>query len=472
MKKFKHLFINKQFLSSKLSCINYMKRFSSYNSISPLSLDGNVSSDPIFSEYGLIKYRTIVEVEWLKSLVLHLIEDNDLGCDRYSVSNQLDAITNGFDINCAYKVKEIENVTNHDVKAVEYYIKEEMEKLKIPNQIKEFTHFCCTSEDINNLAWNLVINEYIHTTYSLKLNLTIYKLKSLTEKYASLTMMSLTHGQPATPTTFGKEIANFTYRINEIAYKLRQIKLKAKINGAVGNFNAHYLVVKDFNWLTHSKDFIEKLGLEYNPFTTQIENHDSLCELFSYCILINSVLIDMIRDVWGYSSLEYLKIVSDHIDIGQILQSVENELYISNSIFNHLKLKLPISRFQRDLSDSTVIRNIGIAFQYSLNSICRILDILDGIQINEKKINEDLDNHWELMAEPLQTVMRYRGLESPYEKLKELTRGKKFTKEEYFELIRSYELSESIKEELLKLTPFNYLGKAKYLAENLKDYLK
>lgn len=472
----KHFHSRKRKSHYRISIINLSKRgLSSHNPISPLSTNMDNSSDSIFSEYGLIKYRTIVEVEWLKSLVLYLIDDKYVNCNRNSVLNKLDNIISSFNLNSAYQVKQIEHTTNHDVKAVEYYIKKEMDKLQIPNKIKEFTHFCCTSEDINNLAWSLVLKEYLHSTYSIKLNLTLYKLRSISEKYASLPMISLTHGQIATPTTFGKEIANFTFRINELAYKLRQLKLKAKMNGAVGNFNAHYIVVEDFNWVSFSKDYIENLGLDYNPFTTQIENHDAICQVFSYCSLINSVFIDMIRDLWGYSSLNYIKFSdetgNDGLYYGQLIQSVENDLLISNSILNHLRGKLPISRFQRDLSDSTVIRNIGIALQYSVNSFCRITSLFNSLHVNKDQILNDLDDSWELLAEPLQTVMRYYGLDSPYEKLKELTRGKKFSKEEYLALINS-DLPKSIKDKLLNLTPMDYIGKANDFAADLKDYLK
>lgn len=422
----------------------------------------------IFSEYGYFKYRTIVEVEWLKSLLNNFITSNEsFYQNKQFLISQLSQIVNGFNEESCFRIKEIEKVTNHDVKAVEYYVKEQMEKLNLPKDLNEFTHFCCTSEDINNLSHGLMFKEFINTIFTPIFSILIDTLRKTAEKYASVGLMSRTHGQPATPTTFGKEIANFAYRANELAYKLKQIGIKAKMNGAVGNFNAHIIVDDKFDWLKHSKVFIENLGLEFNPYTTQIENHDAVGEILNYIKSINTVLRDLSQDLVAYKGVSYFK-----NDPTEDCILADNQFIVCNSFCEQLSSKLSISRFQRDLSDSTVMRNFGVVFAHSLKGMLILVDVLEKLDLDKDYLNKELENHYELLAEPLQTVMRYYKFKNPYELLKEHTRGKHFSKEAYINLVSGLELPEDVKSRLIKLTPGNYLGNAELMSLKLKDYLK
>jgi adenylosuccinate lyase len=426
----------------------------------------------LFSEYGFFKYRVLVEVSWLKCLSkLYMKEKKDI--DIKKNFNLLDSIYNNFDNESFFRIKEIEKTTNHDVKAVEYYIKEQLDKLKLENEYYEFTHFCCTSEDINNTSLSLIMKEFLNMIYFPVFDNLINSIRQKSSKFANVPMISRTHGQPATPTTFGKEIANFAYRSNELAYKLKQIKIKSKFNGAVGNFNAHFSVDENVNWTECSRHFIEDLGLEFNPYSTQIESHDSFCEILNYIQSINSVLIDLSRDFYSYSYLGYFSNISDdHQNIASICNKVEGELILANNFSKNLSLKLPVSRFQRDLSDSTTMRNFGVAFNHSIKAMILLTEVFDKIQLNTKVLSDELNDHWELLAEPMQTILRFHGFKNPYELLKEETRGKKFTKESYENLIKKLDISESVKEKLLKLTPENYLGNSVEMSKNLKDYIK
>jgi adenylosuccinate lyase len=480
-------------LFSKKHFSNGFTQLSSLTTLSPL--DGRYSTQieklrNYYSEAGLIKYRTIVEIEWLKFLITDVFTQSELS-KKYNISSKesstdilfkLDSILEDFDLNSAKKVKEIESTTNHDVKAVEYYIKGEMRSRKINPSIHELVHFCCTSEDINNLAWSLILKDSLSGVYIPKMTNLVHHLAILSENYSEVSMMSRTHGQPATPTTMGKEFANYAFRVNEQLYELKSRKIKAKINGAVGNFNAHYAVLPNINWIQKSQIFIEKLGLEFNPYTTQIENHDSICEIFNNTSLTNSILIGLCRDMWGYISLNYFKQKLKKDEIGSStmphkvnpidFENSEGNLGIANSMFLHMSSKLPLSRFQRDLSDSTVLRNIGSAMGYSILAYSSLEKGLSKLEINVNEIQQELDNHWELLAEPLQTVMRYHGMQNPYEILKDLTRGKKFTEEAYKNLVKSLEIPEEAKSYLQSLKPSKYTGNASFMAKNIRTFLK
>jgi adenylosuccinate lyase len=476
--------------------VNKNKGFTELTPLTTLSpLDGRYSSHieslrNFYSEAALIKYRTVVEIEWLKFLITSVIDEKELH-KKYNLNSEseiretvkkLDQIIRDFDIDDAKKVKEIEAKTNHDVKSVEYFIKGEMKNRDINESLHELVHFCCTSEDINNLAWGLIIKDSLDFVYHPKLTHLINIMAKMSEEHYNIPMMSRTHGQPATPTTVGKEIANYAYRLNEQHYILRGMKVKGKINGAVGNFNAHYTVLPKVNWIQHSQMFIEKIGLEWNPYTTQIENHDSICEIFNTTSLINSIMIGLCRDFWGYISLNYFKQKLKKDEVGSStmphkinpidFENAEGNLGIANSMLLHMSSKLPVSRFQRDLSDSTVLRNIGSAVGYSVLAYNSLEKGLSKLEVNREVIAEELDNHWELLAEPLQTIMRYYGLQNPYELLKDLTRGKKFTQEAYLEFLGKVQLPEDVKADLRKLKPSNYLGNAEFMAKNIREFLK
>lgn len=474
-------------ISSKFK--NCYKFCSKLTALSPI--DGRYSTQihelkDYYSEASLIKYRTIVEIEWVKFLLKEILDENQLK-NKYKIRKndilpRLDIIGSNFDITCAEKVKEIETKTNHDVKAVEYYIKSQFKTNDIPESLYELVHFCCTSEDINNIAHSLMLKDSLAFVYHQRLTFLINQLVRLAEENYNLPMMSRTHGQPATPTTVGKEIANFAFRLNEQHYILKGKGIKAKINGAVGNYNAHMIVLPNVNWFSASQTFIESLGLEFNPYTTQIENHDSISDIFNSASLINTILTGMSRDFWTYISLNYFKQKLKKDEVGSStmphkvnpidFENAEGNLGLANALFNHMSGKLPISRMQRDLTDSTVLRNVGSAFGYSLIAFKSLDKGLNKLEPNREVILNDLDNHWELLAEPLQTVMRYHGHANPYELLKDLTRGKKFSKEDYLKLVSSLDLPIDAKKVLLDLSPSNYIGKADYLAKNIRSFIK
>lgn len=431
---------------------------------------------PIFSEYGLIQFRTIVEIRWLQLLAEqgNLPELPPLSQTAQSVLND---VIKHFSEKNALRIKEIERNINHDVKAVEYFIKETIEKNAELAKVSEFIHFGCTSEDINNLAYALMLQTARTDCILPLLTQLISTLKNMAHDYAAQPMLARTHGQPATPTTLGKEIANVVARLERQIDQLQQITILGKLNGATGNYNALQVAYPDISWQALSEKFISSLGLTHNAYTTQIEPHDYLSEFFAVMIRINTILIDLNRDIWGYISLNYFKQKMLDNEVGSStmphkvnpidFENAEGNLGLANALLDHMILKLPISRFQRDLTDSTVLRNIGVAMGYAVLAYQSTLRGLNKISVNAAIMNADLDDHWEILAEPIQMIMRRYGIEKPYEKLKQFTRGQKITKTLIHQFIQELSLPEKIKEELLQLTPANYIGYAAELAQRI-----
>jgi len=445
--------------------------------ISPI--DGRYASKTsdlrnVFSEYGLIYHRLLVEIRWLQALSKEP-QITEVPSFTTEENQFLDQILKSFDPTEALRVKEIEKTTNHDVKAIEYYLKEELTKHKTLQKHTEFIHFACTSEDINNLSYALMLKSALALSISPTQTNLLSELKSLTKKYASTPMLSRTHGQPASPTTVGKEFAVFTNRLEKQLKQITSTELLGKCNGAVGNFNAHLSAYPNIDWPTLTKQFIEDLGLTYNSHTTQIEPHDFIAELLHAMIRFNTILIDFNRDVWGYISLNYFKQKPVEGEIGSStmphkvnpidFENSEGNLGMANAVFEFLSQKLPTSRWQRDLVDSTLLRNLGVGFAHSLIAYQSAIKGINKLSINEKIILKDLQQNWEVLAEPIQTVMRRYGIEKPYEKLKELTRGKRIGAEEIQEFILGLDIPESAKKELLELTPDTYVGLADKLSE-------
>ena len=422
----------------------------------------------IFSEYGLIKNRVAVEVAWL----LRLASSSELN-DIAQISEQgrikLNQLVENFSVASAQRVKEIESTTNHDVKAVEYWLKESVADDNELATLSEFFHFACTSEDINNLSYALMLLQGRSVTLEVQHEINSF-LKNLAHEYADLPMLCRTHGQPATPSTMGKEFANVTYRLSDQIERFAEIKILGKLNGAVGNFNAHLSAYPNADWESISKETIESLDLHYNPYTTQIEPHDYIAELCHAIQRINTILLDLSRDMWSYISIGYFKqkVIAGEVGSSTMphkvnpidFENAEGNLGIANALFQHFAEKLPVSRWQRDLSDSTVLRNLGTAFGHSLIAYKSLLRGLNKTQVDEVRLQEDLDNNWEVLAEPIQTVMRRYQIEKPYEKLKELTRGKKLSQQDFKEFIEKLEIPAEAKHELLELTPATYLGNA------------
>ncbi|HMT03192.1 MAG TPA: adenylosuccinate lyase [Burkholderiales bacterium] len=425
----------------------------------------------IVSEFALIKYRLIVEIEWLK--LLFAIEDFGLPKLSDEDINYLDNIVKNYDISVCNQIKTIEKTTNHDVKAIEYYLKDQFKNHQQLNKYKEFIHFACTSEDINNLSYALMIKDLKDKVLFIEINKICNKIENQAYLYKEVAMMSRTHGQPATPTTMGKEFYNIYYRLQRQLKQLNNNEILGKINGAVGNYNAHFVSFPNINWVEVSKRFVERLGLTFNPYTTQIEPHDYMAEIFDNLRRINIILLDFARDIWGYIAINYFRQRIKEGEVGSStmphkvnpidFENCEGNLGLSNSILNHLSEKLPISRWQRDLSDSTVLRNIGVAISYSVLAYNSLLKGLDKLEINQDIINLDLDNNWELLAEPIQMIMRKAGIHNAYEKLKELTRGKKIDAVKIKEFVNSLDIPENDKKVLLNLTPHTYIGLAKEL---------
>lgn len=446
---------------------------SSLTAVSPV--DGRYGSRtaalrPIFSEYGLIRNRVLVEVRWLQRLAAHqgITEVAPFSEQANALLNQL---AENFELQHAERVKEFERTTNHDVKAVEYLLKEQAQQLPELAKISEFIHFACTSEDINNLSHALMLREGRDQVVLPLMQQVADKLRELAHEFAEVPMLSRTHGQPASPTTLGKELANVVYRLERQIEQIKAIPLLGKINGAVGNYNAHLSAYADIDWEANAKDFIENdLGLSWNPYTTQIEPHDYIAELFDAVARFNTILIDLDRDIWGYISIGYFKQKTVAGEIGSStmphkvnpidFENSEGNLGIANAIFQHLASKLPVSRWQRDLTDSTVLRNLGVGFGHSIIAYEATLKGLGKLELNAPRLAEDLDNCWEVLAEPVQTVMRRYAIENPYEKLKDLTRGKGITPDALLAFIDTLELPEQAKQELRQLTPSNYIGNA------------
>ncbi len=428
-----------------------------------------------FSEYALIRNRIKIEVLWLMALCS---EEKIPECRPLTQDEKdfLLDIIEGFTPEEANKVKDIERVTNHDVKAVEYYIKDKIAATSL-EPLSEFIHFACTSEDINNLSHALMLKDGLRELLPVQQEI-IDKLKALAQKWKAVPMLARTHGQPASPTTMGKELAVFADRLLRQKKRVEEVKLLGKINGAVGNYNAHLAAYPDVDWISLAKEIVEnKLHLELNIFTTQIEPHDYMAELFDAISRFNTILLDLDRDIWTYISMAYFgqKTVKGEVGSSTMPHKVnpidfensEGNLGLANAVFRHLSAKLPVSRLQRDLSDSTVLRNMGVGFGYSLIAYKSTLKGLGKLQLNEHVLARDLDNAWEVLAEPIQTVMRKAGIEKPYEKLKELTRGHKITEKEIRQFIETLRLDEKDKERLLELTPAKYTGMAQKIVDKL-----
>ncbi len=424
---------------------------------------------PIFSEFGLIKHRVLVEVRWLQALAANAAIPEVPALSEHA-NKVLDGIADNFSEEDAQRVKNIERTTNHDVKAVEYFLKEKIAGNDELEAVSEFIHFACTSEDINNLAYALILREARGQVVLPQVDELIQTLTALAHSTAQMPMLARTHGQPASPTTLGKEVANVVRRLQRQRDQIAGVELLGKINGAVGNYNAHLIAYPDVNWPEFAKNFVTKLGLDWNDYTTQIEPHDYIAELFDAIARFNVILIDFARDVWGYISLGYFKQRTVAGEVGSStmphkvnpidFENAEGNLGIANAIFDHLTMKLPVSRWQRDLSDSTVLRNLGVGVAHSVIASDSLLRGIGKLEANPARLQEDLDATWEVLAEAVQTVMRRYGVEQPYEKLKELTRGKGISAESLKTFIEGLDIPEQAKQELGKLTPASYIGNA------------
>ena len=431
---------------------------------------------PHFSEYGLIRRRLQVEIAWLKALAA---EEHFAEIPAFSEATivELDVLVSDFSVEDAAAVKEIEAETNHDVKALEYWIKKKLKQNEEVMRVGEFIHFACTSEDINNLSHALMCRHARDEVMLPALDHVVSRLRELAHRYAEVPMMSRTHGQPATPTTMGKELANVVYRLERARSRIAGVSLLGKINGAVGNYNAHLAAYPDFDWECFARNFVEALGLEFNPYTIQIEPHDALAELFDAFARANSILIDLDRDVWGYISLGFFKQKLKAGEVGSStmphkvnpidFENSEGNFGLANAVLRHMAEKLPISRWQRDLSDSTVLRNMGVGLGYTLLGYEALQKGLGKLEINPDCMLSDLDANWELLAEPIQTVMRRYGIEKPYEQLKELTRGQRVSAEQFRAFIQNLSIPAQARAALLELTPSGYTGKAAELAKRI-----
>ena len=448
------------------------------NALSPL--DGRYQTKldalrPYFSEYALIKHRAWVEVEWLKALAA-ASELTEIPAFSPATIKELDAAIANFSESDAAQVKAIEARTNHDVKALEYWLKDKFEANPEINKASEFIHFACTSEDINNLSHGLMLKTARDEVMLPFLANLMARLKELATQLADQPMLSRTHGQTASPSTMGKELANVLYRLQRQEKQLKNNEILGKINGAVGNFNAHLAAYPDFDWEQFAERFVRSLGLTYNPMTIQIEPHDYMAELYDGFARINTILIDLNRDIWGYISVGYFKQKVKAGEIGSStmphkvnpidFENSEGNLGLANALLRHMAEKLPISRWQRDLTDSTVLRNMGVAFGYTLLAYDGCLRGLNKLEINPEKLAQDLDASWEVLAEPIQTVMRRYGIANPYEQLKELTRGKGgINQASLHAFIEDLAIPAQAKQDLLAMTPASYIGKAVALAK-------
>ena len=453
-----------------------------FNPLTALSpLDGRYAAkvDALrehFSEFGLIKNRLKVEIEWLKALAAepHFAE---IAAFSPATVGELDALVAGFGPEQAAEVKAIEATTNHDVKALEYWIKDKTKANAEVVKVSEFIHFACTSEDINNLSHALMCKGAREQAMLPTLDKVVARLTEMAHAYADVPMMSRTHGQPATPSTMGKEMANVAYRLQRARARIAAVELLGKINGAVGNYNAHLAAYPGYDWEGFAKRFVESLGLVFNPYTIQIEPHDALAELFDAFARANSILIDLDRDIWGYISLGFFKQKVKAGEIGSStmphkvnpidFENSEGNFGLANAMLKHLAEKLPISRWQRDLTDSTVLRNMGVGLGYALLGYDSLLKGLGKLELNADLMKADLDANWELLAEPIQTVMRRYAVPNAYEKLKELTRGTRVSRDGMQAFVATLEIPEAAKAELLKLTPWDYTGKAAELAKRI-----
>lgn len=452
---------------------------SQLSAISPV--DGRYGSKteslrPIFSEYGLIRHRVLVEVRWLQALAANpaIVEVPTFSAHADRVLND---IVENFSEQDAQRVKNIERTTNHDVKAVEYFLKEKIEGNEELVAVNEFIHFACTSEDINNLAYALMLREARNQSLLPMIDEVIQSIVQMAHQYADEPMLARTHGQTATPTTIGKELANVAARLQRQREQLSSVSILGKMNGAVGNYNAHLVAFPEIDWPALSQEFISGLGLEINPYTTQIEPHDYMAEMFDTVCRFNTILIDFCRDIWSYISLGYFKQKTVAGEVGSStmphkvnpidFENAEGNLGIANALFNHFSTKLPISRWQRDLTDSTVLRNVGVAMAHSVIAYQSCLKGIGKLEVNLQTTRADLDASWEVLAEALQTVMRRYGVEKPYEKLKDLTRDNAVNQQTLETFIAALEIPDTAKSELLKLTPATYIGNAPEQARSI-----
>jgi len=456
-----------------------MTQLSALTALSPV--DGRYGAKaaalrPMFSEYGLIRQRVIVEVRWLQQLA-QVNEISEVPAFSAQANEFLEALIANFNEADAERVKAIEATTNHDVKAVEYFLKERVAEVPELHAVTEFIHFACTSEDINNLSHALMLREALKEVMLPTMQQLSAAIKQLAIANKAVPMMARTHGQPATPTTLGKEMANVYVRLERQLEQISAVPLLGKINGAVGNYNAHLAAYPNVDWHQVAEAFVTSLGLSWNAYTTQIEPHDYIAELYDAVARFNTIVIDFNRDVWGYIALNHFKQRTIEGEVGSStmphkvnpidFENSEGNLGIANAIMQHLASKLPISRWQRDLTDSTVLRNLGVGFAYALIAYQATLKGISKLEVNADNLMRELDQNWELLAEPIQTVMRRYGIEKPYEKLKELTRGKRVNQAAMADFIDSLELPETVKAELKLLTPASYIGRAVQFVEDL-----
>jgi len=453
--------------------------------VSPISalspLDGRYASKvaslrPIFSEYGLIKARVTVEVRWLQMLAEN-VDIKEVPAFSQQAMEFLDNIIINFSEDNAQRVKDIESTTNHDVKAVEYFLKEQVADHAELSSISEFFHFACTSEDINNLSYALMLKEARDDVMLPMLNKMQDSIRAGAHNLAEQPLLARTHGQPASPTTMGKEWANVAYRMQRQIKQLEQTEMLGKINGAVGNYNAHLAAYPELNWENIAKNFIESLGLTWNPYTIQIEPHDYIAEFNDIIARFNTILIDFCRDIWAYISVGYFKqkVIAGEVGSSTMphkvnpidFENAEGNLGLANAMLHHLATKLPISRWQRDLTDSTVLRNLGVGLGYTLLALESALKGINKLEPNPARMDADLDATWEVLGEAVQTVMRRYGLENPYEQLKELTRGQGITQQSLRTFIEGLDIPDDAKQSLLVMTPASYTGNASAQAKNL-----
>ena len=430
----------------------------------------------IFSEFGLMKFRVAVEVCWLQKLA-STTEITEVPPFSTQANAFLDRIVANFNETDAARIKEIERTTNHDVKAVEYFLKEKIQNEAELVNVSEFIHFACTSEDINNLSHALMLSTARDEVILPEWQKLIDEITRLAEEYKTIPLLSRTHGQPASPSTVGKEMANVVYRLKRQFKQLQNAEILGKINGAVGNYNAHLSAYPNIDWHKFSEEFVTSLGIQWNPYSTQIEPHDYIAEFFDAVVRFNTIIIDFDRDLWGYIALNHFKQRTIAGEIGSStmphkvnpidFENSEGNLGLANAVMTHLGQKLPISRWQRDLTDSTVLRNLGVGLGYCLIAYASTRKGISKLEVNQPHLLEELNQNWEVLAEPIQTVMRRYGIEKPYEKLKELTRGKRVTEQAMLEFIDKLAIPQEEKLRLQKLTPATYIGAAVELVEKL-----
>ncbi len=432
----------------------------------------------LLSEYGLIRFRVLVELRWFQCLASEpgISELPPLSAQQ---DKAIDEIIDGFNIEDAGRVKAFEATTNHDVKAIEYLVKEKLSAVDGLAPHIEFVHFACTSEDINNLSHGLMLQGAMKSAIEPLMTDVIDAVASLAKEHAATPMLSRTHGQVASPTTMGKELANVVARLKRQLATVQNTALLGKINGAVGNYNAHVSAYPDVDWLALSEQFVTQLGLTWNPYTTQIEPHDYIAELFQAICRFNTILLDFDRDIWSYISIGYFKQKKVDGETGSStmphkvnpidFENSEGNLGLANALLSHLAEKLPVSRWQRDLTDSTVLRNVGVGLSYSLIAYNSALKGIGKLELNEDALAKDLEQSWEVLAEPIQTIMRKHGIAEPYEKLKAMTRGESLSRQRISSMLDELDLPENVKKDILSLTPANYIGEAQRLVSRLLD---